>query len=196
MTKALLILLILSSLNAFGQPRGTEDEVENVLNALIEKGILNKSIFNLALQISPYHFDGNYATERVFPNVPSTTILCVAPITFDRSIHSALKEIDNVYDSTYYQQQIQDYHPVKWSEQELSLISKTKFINSRISKLFYKEIGRMTFPLFSKDGKIAVLTYAAVNRSSVTKKRDTVYILKEDQTGWQIVEVIASKKAW
>ena len=196
MKKALFILFIFANLTALGQSITSNEEVENVFNALIKKGVLDKAIFDFALQITPYQFDGDYSRERVFPNASPNSVICVVPITFDTSIHSVLKKIDDVYDSSYYQILIQDYLPVRWSEQELNLTKKIKFINSKIRKLFQKEVGRLTYPLLSKDGKTAVLTYGTVNRNSVIKKREAVYILKKLDSGWQVVEVISSKEKW
>ena len=195
MKTALFILFILANLTALGQSTISDDEVENVLNALVKKGVLDKAVNGIALQITPYQFDGDYSRERVFPNASPNSVICVVPITFDTSIHSVLKKIDDVYDSSYYQNLIQDYLPVRWSEQELNL-KKIKFIKSKIGKLFHKEIGLLTYPLFSKDGKTAILTYGTVNRNSVIKEREAVYILKKMDPGWQVVEVINSKETW
>ncbi|MHC2991678.1 hypothetical protein OB13_08800, partial [Pontibacter sp. HJ8] len=68
-----------------------------------------------------------------------------------------------------------------------------KFINSEIKRILNKEIGSVTYPLFSRDRKTAIVSYSSIGRNAVRKDREKIYVLQKGERDWQVVEVVHSK---
>ena len=200
--KIKLIIAILLVFCFFGTASAQESnsdwraETQSILELLSTEGIIEKAIANFGFRITSYQFDGDYSRERVFPNASPNTLICIVPITFERSIHSALLTIDEAYDSAYYQNQLAEQGGIVWTDHDFSFTGKHRFIKSGFASIFYAETGRLSTPLFNRDMNVATITYGTTSRSSVIKKSKTVYILKKVDKQWQIEETIRSVTNW
>ena len=196
--RILLFLLLLTNYKVFAQLDSVKwrTETQAVLQTLANQQILSKALAKYGFPIESYQFDGDYSRERVFPNANPNSIICVSPITYEHSIHSALISIDNNYDSLNYQNQLKEQSGIIWTGNNLKIPEGHKIVNSRLGGGLYSEIGRISAPLFNKELTVAIITYGTSNRNSRIKKTETVYILKKVGNQWQIEETISSIKTW
>jgi hypothetical protein len=191
----LTILLIFFNHFTFGQVLDRKIETEKILNFFLQQDTISKITLDSPWNIKTYEFEGDYSKEKVYPNTPDNVIICTEPITFNTAIFKVLKVIDSSYDSTYYQQQIINSTETSWNSQHLSLRQKTRFIKWRWRKL-YHETNIFSTPLFSKDGKVAIIKFGSMKRNSVIKKQDKIFILKKTNNDWTLVRTINSIKKW
>jgi hypothetical protein len=192
----ILIVLIFIQTFVAGQEFDKKAEVENIFNSLRRQNIITKTIANNPARITSYQFEGDYSRKKIFPNTPTTTTICITPITFDSPIHSTLKQIDPSYDSVFYQKQIQDSITSLWSNQELEFTTNVTFIKSGLLIKLSSEIGIISYPLFSKDGQTAVITYGTINGNAMIKQPEKVYFLRNNDKEWTTIATIDSKKTW
>lgn len=167
-----------------GQALDRKTDVENIFNSLRRQGVIGKTFADNPSKITSFQFEGDYSREKVFPNIPTTTIICVSPITFESPIQNTLRQIDRSYDSVFYQKQIQDSLSLPWSKMGFEFATKIRFGKSGFLR---SEIGMISYPLFSKDGQIATITYGTISGNSVIKQREKVYFLRRNEKEWTVI---------
>jgi len=196
MKKYILVICTLTCNLTFCQVFINKTETEKLLDYFLRQDTVSKIVYDYPTNITTYQFEGNYSREKVFPNTPDNVLICAVPITYETSIHKVLKNIDLSYDSNYYQTQIKNSSETPWSKQNLSTQIKMKLIKSKFSAYFYHQINIFSTPLFSKDGKIAIISLGTVDRQFVIKKREKIFIFKKNNMNWNLIQTINSIKNW
>ncbi|MEQ9300194.1 MAG: hypothetical protein RIF33_16600 [Cyclobacteriaceae bacterium] len=179
--KIVFNMLLILQYSANAQLKGVTlpDGAEDILQVLSSERILDKAISRFAGKITSCQFDGDYSFDRVHPDRPPNTIslICTSPITFQTSIHTVLKDLDDDYDSLFFQNQLKEAQFTDWTDQSFNLPEGHKFIQSRWSKYLHSETGRLSIPIFNETRDLAAIIYSTTKRNGTIKKREAVYIL-------------------
>ncbi len=187
-----------------GQEINRNKLTEEILNTILKHDSISNKIFDLPLNITDYEFEGNYSSEKVFPEANEidstghkvlTRMICVVPIEFKNPIWQILKSTDINFDSSYYQEQILNSDQTLWSKRNLNLKKKVKFVKWKWRKL-YHETNNFSTPIFSKNGDIAIIKFSSINGKSMQEKTNRILIYRKIDKQWILIKTIESVKNW
>ena len=192
------ISLILFYNLSWGQIIYKKVETEKLLNFFFTRDTIKNTLYNRQDKIKGFQFEGDYSVAKIYPNTPPNVMICAVPTMYETSIHQVLKNIDQVYDSVFYQNQISKLDSTIdfWKNQKLILQKRIRFVRSNLHGKLYRETNMISSPLFSKDGQIAIISFTIVNRRFVIKKREKIFIFKKVNNNWVVIKTINSVKNW